>query len=140
MAVTASVDTIRKNLLYAARQLRVVQWPYSVNLITTLHDPTTGALAVPDNGRVLGLHNKQQGGRLANAQTINDIRSHGVGGPVRQIVSQRDITLGLQPQETSRLNLENYWGADWSTVAVDASGGLTLPVPELPLNKLSRVA
>lgn len=130
--VTTNPDVTRRDLMLAARQLRVIQWEYSSPLITTVHNPTTGALVLPDDGVVVGLHEKQQGGRLANAVTINDIRSHGVGGPTRQLPTQRDITCGLIPQETSRVNLENWWGIDLSTTAHDASGGITFGVDELP--------
>lgn len=138
MATTASPWTTRRDLLWAPRKLALIYYPYDVPLFTTVHNPTTGALALPDDGFVIGLHSKQRGGALANAQTLNDIMSHGVAGPTRQIATERRITLGVEPQETHRVNLENYWGADWSGVTPDASGGLTLSVPELPINKLGR--
>lgn len=136
---TPSPWTTRRNLLLAARKLAVIQYDYSVALISTVHDPATGALTLPNNGRVIGLHDKKVGGKLANAQTINDIRSHGEGTPTRQIPSQRDMSVGLAAQETNRMNLENWYGADLSSVHPDASGGISFAVPELPLNRLSRV-
>lgn len=139
MAPTPSPWTTRRNLLLAARKLAVIQYDYQSPLITTVKNPTTGALVLPDNGFPIGLHSKQQGGRLANAQTIEDIRSHGYGGPTRQIPTERDVTLGLQAQETHRRNLENQYGADFSDVVPDAAGGVHLDIPDLPLNQLSRV-
>lgn len=130
--VATNPDVTRRDLLFAPRQLRVIQWDYQTPLITIVHNPATGALVLPDDGVPVGLHEKQSGGRLANAVTINDIRSHGVGGPVRQLPTQRDISIGLTPQETSRINLENWWGTDLSTTAHDASGGITFGVEELP--------
>lgn len=140
MAPTASPWTTRKALQFAARKLTAIQWPISAPLINSLHNPTTGALVIPDNGFVIGLHRKQKGGALSNAQTLNDVMAHGEGSPTLQIPTERKIGIGLEPYETHRVNLENYWGADWSDVVPDASGGVTLRVPSLPLNKLSRVA
>ncbi|MBU8830830.1 Ig-like domain-containing protein [Mycolicibacterium goodii] len=140
MVATASPWTTRKDLQFAARKLAVIQWPYNTPLIPRLHNPTTGALQIPDNGFVVGLHRKQRGGALSNAQTLNDIMAHGEGGPTLQIPTERRITIGVEPYETHRINLQNFWGADWSGVTPDASGGVTLPVPSLPLNMLSRVA
>lgn len=139
MVATASPWTTRKDLQFAARKLVAIQWPYSVPLITSMHNPTTGALVIPDDGFVIGLHRKQKGGALSNAQTLNDVMAHGEGGPTLQIPTERKIGIGLEPYETHRINLENFWGADWSGVTPDASGGVTLPVPSLPINKLSRV-
>lgn len=140
MATTASPWTTRKALQFAARKLVAIQYPISVPLIEKLHDPTTGELVIPDDGFVIGLHRKQRGGALSNAQTLNDVMAHGEGGPTLQIPTERRIGIGLEPYETHRQNLENYWGADWSDVESDASGGVTMRVPSLPLNKLSRVA
>lgn len=130
--VATNPDVTRRDLMFAARKLRVIQWDYSVPTIEMVHNTTTGALELPDDGMVVGLHDKQAGGRLANAVTINDIRSHGEGGPTRQIPAQRDITIGLTPQETNRINLENWWGIDLSGVEYDASGGVTFGVDALP--------
>ncbi|KAB7752767.1 Ig-like domain-containing protein [Mycolicibacterium mucogenicum] len=130
--------TKRKNLLLAARQFSVIQYSYSAPLITSIHDEATGALVLPVGGFPIGLHKKSEGGNLSNDQTINDTESHGVGGPTRQIPTKRVIQLGLSPQETSKANLENYWGTDWSDVELDAGGGFTASVSDLPQNRLAR--
>lgn len=137
MAVT-NPDVTRRNLMFAPRQLRVIQYPYDTDLIEMVHDPVTGALDLPEDGQVVGLHDKQQGGRLANAVTINDIRSHGEGGPTRQLPTQRDLSIGLTPQETTKQNLENWLGTDLSGVEYDESGGITFGVEQLPDIILSR--
>lgn len=130
----------RKSLLLAPRQLEVIQWPYSAPPITSLHTAGTTTLTLPTGGFTIGLIKKSVGGKLDNAETINDIESHGVGGPVRQLPSKRVISIGFEPQETHRRNLQNYWGTDFSTVVPDAAGGVTLPVSDLPQNNLSRIA
>ena len=140
MVATASVTTRRADLLINPRQLAVVQWSYTAPLITTLKNPTTGALVVPDNGYVVGAHRKATGGDLANAQTYNDIMVHGSGSPIMRIPTERRISIGVEPVETNRRNLGNWWGADYSGIIADAAGGVHLPVPSLPQNILSRVA
>ena len=139
MVATASPWTTRKDLQFAARKLAVIQWDYTAPLIETLHNPTTGALVLPDDGFVIGLHRKQRGGALSNAQTLNDVMAHGEGSPTLQIPTERRIGIGLEPYETHRKNLENYWGADFSGVTPDASGGVNLRIPSLPLNRMSRI-
>jgi hypothetical protein len=130
----------RKSLLLAPRQLDVVEWPYSAPPITSLHTAGSTALTLPTGGFPIGLIAKKTGGKLANDETINDIESHGVGGPVRQVPTKRVISVGFEPQETHRHNLQNYWGTDFSTVVPDAAGGVTLTVSDLPQNNLRRIA
>jgi hypothetical protein len=129
----------RSDLLLAARQLSVLIAPYTTSVLTTLEDPSTGALTIPTTFLPMGLTAKKTGGSLSNAQDINDIESHGHGSPTRQIPTKRTISLGFEPQETSRQNLEYYWGGDWATVNQSVTGGVTMAVPELPLNKHYRV-
>lgn len=127
--------TSRSDLLLAARQLSVLIAPYSVPIVTTLEDDTTGDLTIPTAFIPMGLHAKKTGGTLSNAQDINDIESHGHGTPTRQIPTKRTISLAFEPQETNRYNLEHYWGADWSDIAYSTTGGVVMGVPELPLNQ-----
>lgn len=140
MVATASPFLTRKDLLVNPRRLGVVQWPYSAPLITTVKNPTNGALALPDNGFVVGAHRKQKGGSLANAQTYNDIMIHGSGSPAMKIPTERRVSIGVEPVEVNKQNLQNWLGADLSGVVKDAAGGVHLPVPSLPQNILSRVA
>lgn len=131
--------TSRSDLLLAARQLSVLIAPYTTSVLQTLEDAGTGDLTIPTAFIPMGLHEKKTGGSLSNAQDINDIESHGRGTPTRQIPTKRTITLGFTPQETTRYNLEHYWGADWADVVHSAHGGVVMGVPELPLNQRYRV-
>ena len=133
--MTVDPWTSRSDLLLAPRQLSVLFAPYTVPLVTTLEDPSTGGLLIPANFVALGLHAKKSGGSLSNAQDINDIESHGRGTPTRQLPTKRTISVGWEPQETTRWNLEQYWGADWSAVKASSHGGVVGAVPELPLNQ-----
>lgn len=131
--------TSRSDLLLSARQLSVLVAPYNTPVLDSLEDSATGALTIPDVYIPMGLHAKRSGGSLSNSQEINDIESHGRGTPTRQIPTKRTISLGFEPQETTRYNLEHYWGADWADVAFSAHGGVVMAVPELPLNQRYRV-
>jgi hypothetical protein len=124
--------------MISARKLFAIQWPLSVPLITTVKNPATGAVVLPPDGYVIGLHRKQRGGVLANAQTYNDIMAHGEGGPVMRIPSERRMSGGIEPLETNRINLENWLGGDYSSVSPDASGGIHLGVSSLPIYRLCR--
>jgi hypothetical protein len=139
MAVTASPFLTRKDLMINPRRLGVIQYPYSTPLITTIKNPATGALVLPDNGFVVGAHRKARGGSLSNAQTYNDIMIHGSGTSAMKIPTERKVGIGVEPVETNRMNLQNWLGADLSGVVPDAAGGVHLPVPSLPINMLSRV-
>lgn len=136
-----SVDpwATRSDLLLAPRQLSVLIAPYSTPVLTNLEDPATGALTIPTTFLPMGLAAKKTGGSLSNAQDISDTESHGHGSPTRQIPTKRTISLAFEPQETSRQNLEYYWGGDWATIAATTMGGVTMSVPELPLNLHYRV-
>lgn len=140
LTATQFIAQKRKSLLLAPRQLDVIEWPYSAPPITALHTTGSTSLTLPTGGFTIGLIKKSTGGKLSNNETINDIESHGVGGPVRQIASKRVISVGFEPQETHRHNLQNYWGTDFGSVVADAGGGVTLPVSDLPQNNLRRIA
>ena len=131
--------TTRSDLLLGARQLAVLVAPYSVGPLTTLENPATGALSIPNAFVPLGLLKKSVGATLSNTPTINDIESHGKGTPQRQIPTKRVIQVGFNPQETNRYNLERYWGADFSSVTYSAQGGVAMAVPDLPINARYRV-
>src|SRR4029079_10833270 len=108
MVATAAVSTARNKLLFSARQLYEIQWPLTVPLITTLKNPTTGALTLPNDGFVIGRHSKQRGGVLSNAQTYNDIMAHGQGSPVMKIPTERRMSGSLEPLELNKQNLQNW--------------------------------
>jgi hypothetical protein len=139
MAITAFPPQTRKDLLFSARKLYAFQWPSTAPLITTVKSPTTGAVVLPDNGQFIGLHRKQRGGVLANAQTYNDIMAHGEGGPVMKIPSERRMSGALEALELNRTVLENWLGADYSAVNPDAAAGVHLAVPGLPQYRICRV-
>lgn len=131
--MTVDFKTSRSDLLLAPRQLGVLFAPYTASIVNTLEDAATGNLSIPETFEVMGLHEKKTGGSLSNAQDINDIESHGHGTPTRQLPTKRTVQLGIAPQESTKGNIERYWGADWSSVNASAHGGFVGGVPELPL-------
>lgn len=128
------IQNAQQELELAARDMTVLTCPFVGNpALTTLEDPATGALDVPDYYIPVGLHTKEDGVALGQNIEMVQIRSHGFASPTRTWANQRDITIGLVPQETNRGNLEKYWGADWSDVVPSAHGGVVMVLPELPL-------
>lgn len=129
------IQNAQEELELAARDMTVLTAPFNTTTaLTTLESPTDGALDVPVEYIPVGLHTKEDGVALGQNIEMVQIRSHGFASPTREWANQREITLGLVPQETNRGNLEKYWGADWSGVVPSAHGGVVLVLPELPLN------
>lgn len=130
----------QSDLELAPRDLTVLVAPYLGNpKLTTLEDDTDGSLLIPAYYISSGNFTKRGGVRLGNNPDITDVESHGKATPTRQLPTKRPITIGFEPQETHRYNLERYWGADWSGVTPTAFGGVAMVVPDLPLNLKYRV-
>lgn len=127
----------QSDLELAARDLAVLLCPYDSShpLLPTL-EASDGALSIPDYYVSVGNFTKAKGVTLGHSPTINDVESHGKGGPTRQLPSKRAITIGFEPQETKLVNLALYWGTDWLTnvPTLSAHGGFAEAIPELPLN------
>lgn len=138
MAATTFPPLTRKDLLFSARKLWVFQWPRTEPLITTVKSPTTGNVVLPPNGQFVGLHRKQRGGTLSNAQTYADIMAHGEGQPVMSIPTERRMTGAIEPLELNRTVLENWTGMDYSSIVPDAHSGVHLPVSNLPIYRTCR--
>jgi hypothetical protein len=133
------IQNAQEELELAARDMTVLLAPLVGNpALTTLEDDTDGSLDIPPVYIPVGLHTKEDGVALGQNIELVQIRSHGFASPTRIWANQREITLGIVPQETNRLNLELYWGADWSDVTPSAHGGVALVLPELPLTRRYR--
>lgn len=133
------IQNAQEELELAARDMTVLTAPYVGNpALTTLEDATDGSLDVPPVYVAVGLHTKEDGVALGQNIELVQIRSHGFASPTRIWANQREITIGLVPQETNRGNLEKYWGADWSDVVPSAHGGVVMVLPELPLTRRYR--
>jgi hypothetical protein len=105
--------------------------------LTTL-EGVGGDLEIPDDYIPIGLHTKEEGVQLGQNVEMVQIRSHGFASPTREWANQREITLGIVPQETNRGNLEKYWGEDWSDVTPSGTGGVVMLINELPLTRRYR--
>jgi hypothetical protein len=129
------IQNAQEELELAARDMTVLTAPYVGNpALTTLVAAAGGALEIPDYYVPIGLHTKEDGVALGQNIEMVQIRSHGFASPTREWANQREITLGIVPQETNRGNLEKYWGADWSDVVPGTNGEVVMVLPELPLN------
>lgn len=126
----------QSDLELAARDLAVLLCPYdgSHPLLPTL-EANDGSLEIPDYYISVGNFTKSAGVTLGHSPEMNDIESHGKGGPTRQLASKRTITLGFEPQETKLVTMALYWGTDWLTNVpeLSATGGFAEAIPELPL-------
>jgi len=128
------IQNAQEELELAARDMTVLTRPFvGTTALTTLEDSSDGSLDIPPDFIPVGLHTKEEGVALGQNIELVQIRSHGFASPTRVWANQREITLGIVPQETNRGNLEKYWGADWSDITPSAHGGLVLVLPELPL-------
>lgn len=129
------IQNAQEELELAARDMTVLTAPFVGNpALTTLEDAGTGDLEIPEYYIPIGLHTKEDGVALGQNIEMVQIRSHGFASPTREWANQREITLGIVPQETNRGNLEKYWGADWADVVPSAHGGVVMVIEELPLN------
>lgn len=129
-----NIQNAQEELELAARDMTVLTAPFAGNpALTTLEDSGTGALDIPAYYIPIGLHTKEEGVALGQNIEMVQIRSHGFASPTREWANQREITLGIVPQETTRWNLELYWGSDFSGVVPSAHGGVVMILNELPL-------
>lgn len=102
-----------------------------------LEDPSTGDLdlsALWPEGVPVGNWEKGDGVTLSNKPTRNKIKSHGYGSPTRTIAVEAERGIKYTPQETKLVNLQNAWGFTPDMVTVSAKGGVTIAIPELPVN------
>lgn len=133
------IQNAQEELELAARDMTVLLCPFVGHpALTTLEDSTDGSLDVPAYYIPVGLHTKEDGVALGQNIEMVQIRSHGFASPTREWANQREITLGIVPQETNRTNLEAYWGEDWSDVVPSAHGGVVMLIHELPLTRRYR--
>lgn len=129
----------QSDLELAPRDLSVLVAPYLGTSPLTNLENNTGDLLIPPAFITSGGFTKRGGVRLTNSPDMADIETHGESTPSRQLVTKRPITIGFEPQETHRYNLERYWGADFSSVTPSAHGGVAMVIPDLPLNLKYRV-
>jgi|SRR5262245_26906358 len=128
------IQNAQEELELAARDMTLLTCPFVGTTALTTLEAVDGTLEIPPEYVSVGLHTKEDGVALGQNIEMVQIRSHGFAGPTREWANQREITLGVIPQETNRGNLEKYWGADWADVVPSSTGGVVMVLPELPLN------
>lgn len=128
------IQNAQEELELAARDMTILSCPFVGHPALTTLEAVDGSLDIPDYYIPTGTHTKEDGVALGqNIETVK-IMSHGFASPTREWDNQREITLGVVPQETNRGNLEKYWGSDFSDVTPTATGGVVMVISELPLN------
>lgn len=127
----AQADLIRANLHFA------VLFDNSNNdCPTTLEDPTTGDLDVPDTAESTGIIEKKAGVSLTHNIDSTDVEGYGEADPVRTIISKRSVQFDAEYLETNKVVLEKFWGTifDETNLTVSDQGGVTVVAPTLPKN------
>lgn len=104
--------------------------------VSTLEDPSTGDLDIPDTATSLGIIEKKAGVTLTHDIDSNDIEAYGEADPVRTIISKRVVSFDAYFLETNKTVLAAFWGTvfDDSNLTVSAQGGAVLLAPSLPAN------
>lgn len=143
MSGISALQAGQSDLELAACDAAVLLAPYvGTTPLLDLRAPGGGLNAALVNSsspyRTVGNWTKDEGVRLTNSPTINDIKSHGKGSPTRKIASEAAKGINYNPQETNLLNLQNAWGFPLSAVNVNAQGEVLIAIPELPYNILWR--
>lgn len=108
--------------------------------VTTLEDPSTGDLDIPDTALSAGIIEKKAGVTLTHDIDSTDIEAYGEADPVRTIISKRTVSFDAYFLETNRVVLEKFWGTvfDDTNLTVSAHGGVVLQAPALPKNVFYR--
>lgn len=108
--------------------------------VTTLEDPSTGDLDIPETAQSAGIIEKKAGVTLTHDIDSTDIEAYGEADPVRTIISKRTVSFDAYFLETNRVVLEKFWGTvfDDSNLTVSAHGGVVLQAPALPKNVFYR--
>ena len=133
------IQNAKEELELAARDMTLLACPFVGHPPLTTLEGAGGALTIPPYYISVGTHTKDEGVALGQNIENVQIRSHGFASPTREWANQREITLGVVPQQTDRYNLEKWWGADWAAVTPSATGGVAMVIPELPLTLRYRV-
>lgn len=105
--------------------------------LVDLEDPNGGGLdlsALWPTAVPVGNWTKSDGVTLLNKPTRNKIKSHGYGSPTRTLATEAERGIKYTPQETKLVNLQNAWGFTPDMVTVSTAGGVTIAIPELPVN------
>lgn len=104
--------------------------------VTTLEDPSTGDLDIPESAQSAGIIEKKAGVTLTHDIDSTDIEAYGEADPVRTIISKRTVSFDAYFIETNKVVLEKFWGTvfDDTNLDVSAHGGVTIKAPSLPKN------
>ena len=114
------IQNAKEELELAARDMTLLACPFVGHPPLTTLEGAGGALTIPPYYISVGTHTKDEGVALGQNIENVQIRSHGFASPTREWANQREITLGVVPQQTDRYNLEKWWGADWAAVTPSA--------------------
>ena len=128
------------DLALAPLNLTVLLAPYSATPAATLEDPSSGELLVPTAYQSMGHFQKKAGLNIMTDFQSQDIEAYGEADPIRTIISRRKTSFDFTMFQNQRNVLELIWATDFSDVTPTSFGGVVLPAPAKPKNKLYRAA
>ena len=93
---------------------------------------SAAGLIIPAGYVHVGLTDKSAGAKWGRDVASSDTESWGKAQPSRRDITKDVTTLQIAMQETKRVTMELYVGADYSGVKADADGNLVLDKPRRP--------
>lgn len=137
----AAVRAKKTELIRKARDGSVFVGPTTVTAITTITSGSTAALSVLPTGMIDVGWTTTDGVSYSRTTETSDIRSFGSVEPTRSDVTSDEITMAVTMQETSKMSLQLYTGANLTSVqAAATTAEFQVPKPALPGYTYYRVA
>lgn len=137
----AAVRDKKTELIRKARDGSVFVGPVSVTAIATITTGAGAALSVLPTGMIDIGWTTTDGVSYSRTTETSDIRSFGSVEPTRSDVTSDEITMAVTMQETSKMSLELYTGANLAAVEATAvTGEFHIAKPALPGYTYYRVA
>ena len=110
-------------LVIMARDAVVLAAPYGTTIpsgITTAPDGTV--MSMPPGWRSAGELDQKTGLTITPDLKTVEVRGYGSLGPRRVVPTEENVTLSFGAQESKALNLEMFWGTNFSDVQPNANG------------------
>lgn len=126
-------DTVA-DLTFAALNCNVLFAPQSVDPVTTLEDPETGGLLIPDEYKTVGYFEKKAGVKLTNKIDSTDIEAYGEPEPIRTIISKRTTSFDFSMYQNQRNVMELFWATKLDSLQASEFGGVVIEAPPVPKN------
>lgn len=136
MSEFETVRDAREDLVLANLHFAILFDKMTNPHVSTLEDPSTGDLDIPETAESAGIIEKKAGVTLTHDIDSTDIEAYGEADPVRTIISKRTVSFDAYYLETNKTVIEKFWGTilDDTNLSVSSFGGTTIKAPTLPKN------